>query len=83
MTGPEEWKTWSVLADFGATEPDRQGYDVHASLVQTPRGDTRVRLTLRRNGELIARLDMSSWHGARLGPLLMRGIPPVQAKETD
>lgn len=74
------WRTWPTLVDLGATEADRHGFDVHASIVQMPRGDTRVRFTLRKNGEVIRHLDITAFHAMRLGPLLQAGLPAGKAR---
>lgn len=74
-TGSDDWGAWPVLLDLGTTETDRAGYDVHVTLVQMPRGDTRVRFMLRKHGEDIRRLDMSGFHAMRLPALLAKLVP--------
>lgn len=64
------WHTWQVLADVGSTGSEPDGYDVHASIVQTPQGGVRVRLTLRRNGQAHHHLDITGPLAQRVWPLV-------------
>lgn len=71
-------EAWPVLVDLGATVPDRNGYDLHACIVQMPLGDTRLRFTLRRRGEVLKRFLVTGYHAMQIPALLAQ---PSDAKE--
>lgn len=75
-----ERETWPVLLEYGETERGTDGCHVVVQLVQTPRGGTRVRFLLHRDGAAVRHMDLTGPTAQRLWPILQKAFPA--GKET-
>jgi hypothetical protein len=71
MLDPSEW---TVLKEYGDTEPGPDGYVLRVQLVETPYGSHRVRISLRRNDRTIKHIDTREPAMQRLWPILRAAV---------
>lgn len=65
---------WTVLKEYGETEPGPDGFTLRVQLVVAPYGDRRVRVALRRDNRTIKHIDTQELAMQRLWPILRAAL---------